>query len=97
MKHVKRLEIIIDAPELPTLLALLRAIGVSGYTVISPVTGFGGRGERRNDEPGGGSGNACVLTAVSNEQAVEVIESIRPVLKRRGGICLVTDAQSVIH
>ncbi len=97
MKHVKRLEIIIDAPELPTLLALLRAKGVSGYTVISPVTGSGGRGERRNDEPGGGSGNACVLTAVSNEQAVEVIESIRPVLKRRGGICLVTDAQSVIH
>ena len=97
MKHVKRLEIIIDAPELPTLLALLRAKGVSGYTVISPVTGSGGRGERRNDEPGGGSGNACVLTAVSNEQAEEVIESIRPVLKRRGGICLVTDAQSVIH
>ena len=97
MKHVKRLEIIIDAPELPTVLALLRAKGVSGYTVISPVTGSGGRVERRNDEPGGGSGNACVLTAVSNEQAVEVIESIRPVLKRRGGICLVTDAQSVIH
>lgn len=97
MKHVKRLEIIIDAPELPTLLALLRAKGVSGYTVISPVTGSGGRGDRRNDEPGGGSGNACVLTAVSNEQAEEVIESIRPVLKRRGGICLVTDAQLVIH
>ncbi len=97
MKHVKRLEIIIDAPELPTLLALLRAKGVSGYTVISPVTGSGGRGYRRNDEPGGGSGNACVLTAVSNEQAEEVIESIRPVLKRRGGICLVTDAQLVIH
>ena len=97
MTPVKRLEIIIDAPELPTLLALLRAKGVSGYTVISPVTGSGGRGERRNDEPGGGSGNAFVLTAVSNEQAVEVIEAIRPVLKRRGGICLVTDAQSVIH
>ena len=97
MEHVKRLEIIIDAPELPTLLALLRAKGVSGYTVISPVTGTGGRGERRNDEPGGGSGNACVITAVPTAQAMEVVESIRPILKRRGGICLITDAQSVIH
>ncbi|MEO6741875.1 MAG: transcriptional regulator [Chthoniobacteraceae bacterium] len=97
MTPVKRIEIIIDAPEVPALLATLRENGVSGYSVISPVTGAGERGERRNDEPGGGSGNACILTAVPSEQAPALIEALRPVLKRRGGVCLVSDALWVIH
>lgn len=97
MQTVKRLEIIIDAPEIPTLLAVLRDHGASGYTVISPVTGAGDRGERRNDEPGGGAGNACVITAAPPEQATVLIEAIRPILKKRGGVCLVTDAEWVVH
>ena len=97
MKPVKRIEIIIDVPEIPSLLALLRAEGVSGYSVFSPLTGTGERGERRNDEPGGGSGNACVLTAAPQEQATAIVNAIRPILSRRGGMCLVSDAEWVVH
>jgi nitrogen regulatory protein PII len=97
MQLVKRLEIIIDAPEVPALLAVLRKHGAGGYTVISPVTGAGDRGERRNDEPGGGAGNACVLTAAPPEQASILIEAVRPILKKRGGVCLVSDAHWVVH
>jgi hypothetical protein len=97
MNHFKRLEIIIDAPEVPALLAVLREQGADGYTVISPVTGAGDRGERRNDEPGGGAGNACVLTAAPPEKAFALIEAVRPILKKRGGVCLVSDAQWVVH
>ncbi len=97
MTPVKRIEIIIDVPEVPALLATLREKGVSGYSVFSPVTGAGERGERRNDEPGGGSGNACVLTAVPPEKVTALIEALRPILKRRGGMCLVSDAEWVIH
>lgn len=97
MQHVKRVEIIIDAPELPALLAVLREHGVRGYSVFSPVTGSGDRGDRRNDEPGGGSGNVCVLTALPPEGAPELVEAVRPILKKRGGVCLVSDAQWVVH
>lgn len=97
MQPVKRIEIIIDSPELPELVATLRAAGVTGYTVFSPLTGFGDRGERHNDEPGGGSGNACLLTAVEPGRCDEVVAAVRPILKRRGGICLVTDAEWVKH
>ena len=97
MQHVKRIEIIIDAPEVPALLAVLRTHGASGYTVFHSVTGSGHRGERRDDEPGGGAGNACVLTALPAEKASEVIDAVRPILKKRGGVCLVTDAQWVVH
>ena len=97
MQLVKRLEIIIDAPEVPTLLAVLKKAGADGYTVFSPVTGSGDRGERRNDEPGGGSANAYILTAASPEKASALIEAVRPILKKRGGVCLVSDAQWVVH
>ena len=97
MTPVKRLEIIIGAPEVPALLAALRANGVKGYSIFSPVTGAGERGERLNDEPGGGSGNACILTAVPSEQAPAVIEALRPIVKRRGGVFLVSDSLWVIH
>jgi nitrogen regulatory protein PII len=97
MKDVKRIEIIIDAPEVPGLLATLRSAGVSGYSVFSPVTGAGERGERRNDEPGGGSGNSCILIAVPPENVAAIIAAVRPTLRRRGGICLVSDARWLIH
>ena len=97
MQQVKRIEIIIDTPEVPELLAVLRAQGVSGYTIFSNVTGAGDRGERRNDEPGGGSGNTCILTTTPPEKATALIEAIRPILKRRGGVCLVSDASWVKH
>lgn len=97
MKPVKRIEIIIDSPEVPALLAKLREKGVNGYSVFSPVTGAGERGERRNDEPGGGSGNSCILTAIPAEEVASLIEAVRPILKRRGGICLVSDAEWLIH
>ena len=97
MQHVKRIEIIIDTPEVPALLTILRAEGVSGYTVFNSVTGAGDRGERRNDEPDGGSGNSCILTATPPEKAAALVEAVRPILKRRGGICLVSDASWVVH
>jgi hypothetical protein len=97
MHPVKRVEIIIDAPELPVLLAALRQKGVRGYSIFSPVTGLGARGERRNDEPGGGAASACVLMALPEEEAKVVVEVVRPILKKRGGVCLVSDAQWVVH
>jgi len=49
MKNVKRLEIIVDAPELPALVAILPAESTSGCTVFHGLSGSGYRGERRND------------------------------------------------
>jgi hypothetical protein len=97
MQTVKRIEIIVDAPELAELTATLRAHSINSYTVFSSLTGSGDRGTRANDEPGGGSGNICLLTAVPPEKSTLLVEAIRPILKRRGGICLVSDAQSVMH
>ena len=97
MKKVKRLEIIIPAVELKKVLRLLKESGVSGYTVIRSVTGFGDRGEQTGDELTGVFDNACVLTLAEPEKAGGIVEEIRAVLKRYGGVCVVSDADWVIH
>ncbi len=97
MRQVKRIEIVIDSVELPKLLKLLDARGVSGYTVIRDVAGKGGRGERMGDDLTDVFRNSYVMTACPESQLAEVVEGVRPLLERFGGVCLVSDAQWLIH
>lgn len=97
MKPVKRIEIITNSLELKELLRALKDGGVSGYTVISPVTGAGDRGEQFGDELTGVFNNAYVLTLAEPDRAAQLVEAIRTILQRHGGICLVSDAQWVKH
>lgn len=97
MTPIKRIEIITDSLELDRLLRILEKVGVSGYTVIREVAGRGERGMRMGDELTGVFKNSYVMVACPPDQAAAIIEAIRPVLKRFGGVCLVSDAQWLIH
>ncbi len=97
MMPVKRIEIIVDELEMPKVLKLLDDAGVSGYTVIKDATGKGDRGLRGGDDLTGVFANSYVLTACPSEKVDLIIESIRPILKQRGGVCLVSDAQWIVH
>lgn len=93
MERVKRLEIILDQGDLSGVLDSLSELGIRHYTAIEGVGGLGDRGRRGGDPFSGTFDNAYVLIACSIEQADKVVEMIGPVLKRLGGICLVSDAQ----
>jgi nitrogen regulatory protein PII len=97
MKPVKRVEIVVDSVELPRVLRLVESCGVSGYTVIGGVTGKGERGERAGDDLTDVFRNSYVLTACPEEQLAALVAAVRPVLERYGGVCLVSDAQWIIH
>ena len=97
MMPVKRIEIIVDELELPNVLKLLDAAGVSGYTVIKDATGKGDRGLRGGDDLTGVFANSYVMTACPVEKLDLIVESLRHILKQRGGVCLVSDAQWIIH
>ena len=97
MQAVKRVEIVIDTIELERVLALLDKVGVSGYTVIRNAEGKGHRGVRSGDDVTRVFQNSCVLTACSEDQVGQVVTALRPVLKRVGGVCLVSDALWVMH
>jgi nitrogen regulatory protein PII len=98
MQPVKRIEIVVDSIELEKVIKILKDLEVSGYTIIKDVIGSGDRGLRAGNEVMTDVfKNSYVLTACPEDKLMKVVEAIRPVLKRFGGICLVSDAQWTIH
>lgn len=98
MTPCKRIEIVIEAPQAQRLTEALRQLGVGGFTLIPDVRGSGDRGERRADELAGDSSNCLILIACDNQETVDtVLEVVRPLLSRSGGVCLVSDALWLRH
>jgi len=95
MRPVKRIEIVIEEIELENVISELDRIGVVGYTIVPRAGGRGERGVRYESLQG--LGNVLLTIACDAHQATEVIEAMRPILKRYGGVCLVSDAMWVIH
>ena len=97
MRPIKRLEIVIDAAHAPELLEVLQAAKVPGYTVLPDVHGMGDRGERTGEKITNVFGNSMVIVACEPETADRITERVRPLLRKLGGICLVSDAHWVDH
>nr|WP_275973938.1 transcriptional regulator [Argonema galeatum] len=72
-------------------------LGVSGYSVIRNVIGKGGRGMADDDIEMSVLSNVYVMTTCAEKEVHQLVEAIRPILKRFGGICLVSDAEWIIH
>jgi nitrogen regulatory protein PII len=94
---VKRVEIVVDSVELPRVLAAVKACGINGYTVLPGVEGDGDRGPRSGDQPANVMRNVMLLIACSPDQGIKLADKVRPMLKRFGGMCLITDATWVDH
>lgn len=98
MQAIKKVEIIIEYMELPRLLEVLKKeVPAVGYTVIKEAIGAGGRGEMAGDGLSGEFTNSYLLIACSEDEANRIVEIVRPILKRFGGVCLVSDAMWVKH
>lgn len=97
MQAVKKVEIITNSLELEQVLRILEKIGVSGYTVIKDVTGKGDRGRVFDDLETPALTNGYIMTICTEKQEQEVVEALRPILKKYGGVCIVSDAKGVIH
>ena len=97
MQAVKKVEIIISTLEVKEVLDLLNDAGVSGYTVMKNTSGKGDRGVS-NDDLAEILSNSYIMTVCTNEKQLDqVVESVTPLLKRVGGLCLVNDATWIHH
>lgn len=97
MRDVKRFEIITPSSAFKAISLIFKKAGINGYTVIPEVKGSGERGYQPADEISEISGNIVIITAVKPENESELAELLRPMLKRYGGVCLVTDAKWLRH
>ena len=97
MEPVKKIEIVTNSVEFGKVLELLERVDVPGYTVIRNVIGKGDRGRASDDIEVTVLSNVYVMTVCTEEKVNKVVEAMRPILKRFGGVCLISDAQSVVH
>lgn len=97
MRPVKKIEIVVDSLGVKEIVRALDQIGVSGYTIIKDVEGKGGSGIKAGDQLVDVLKNSYILTVCDESQTKLVTDSVRPILKRFGGVCLVSDALWLEH
>jgi PII-like signaling protein len=97
MIPVKRLEIVVDAPHGDDVTDLLTRHGLTGWTVVRGAAGAGERGRQLGDEITGVSSNHLIVTTCPQESLDALIEDLRTLLVRFGGMCLVSDALWLRH
>ncbi len=97
MQNFKRVEIITNSVEIHEVRRVLDQLKVEGYSIIPGVMGKGNRGYVEGDEMTGVCTNVYILVACSEAKAREITDAMRPVLKRFGGICLISDVEYLKH
>lgn len=97
MIGVKRIELVVEAIEKEVVIASLKRINIRSFTIYHHVGGSGERGVRDEGVFGEKFENVTFVIACSENQVTAVIEILRPVLKRFGGMCLISDAKWVKH
>jgi nitrogen regulatory protein PII len=98
VKPCKRIEIVIEQTLARHMASRLDELGAPGYTLISGVSGRGDRGLRQADELTDTFTNCIFVIACDDDELVSrIIEGVRAVLVRSGGVCLVSDASWVRH
>lgn len=97
MKNVERIEVVIDALHAPLVVEVLERHGLTGWTQLRVAAGSGERGVRRDDELSGASTNSLLITTCPSERIQALAEDLRPLLRRYGGVCLVSEARWLLH
>lgn len=97
MIKMKKVEIIAEAAEIENIIQIFESLDVSGHTIINDISGTGGRGNRFADELTDVFKNKYILTVCDEQKATKITEAVRPLLKKRGGICIVSDVLWVKH
>ena len=97
MQEVKKIEIIIDTSWVEDTTKILDSVSVSGYTIIKDTSGKGDRGSSCPDI-GCSFSNSYIITVCTNERQLNsLVQKITPLLKKLGGVFLVTEAKWVNH
>ncbi|MGD1842577.1 MAG: P-II family nitrogen regulator [Thermonemataceae bacterium] len=97
MKAVKRLEIIVNSPDLEEVIEVLEQLKIAGYTIIKEVVGKGERGIQDGDGLTNVFTNAYILVACEEKQLATLLTPLQELLEEVGGVCLVSDAYWLIN
>jgi PII-like signaling protein len=92
----KRIDIMVEAPLMQRVLALLDQQGVSGYTVLPVLAGRGKDGAWHRDGVIGRAGALVTIFCILDEVRVnEVLEPLFTLVSRQIGIVTISDVQVI--
>jgi nitrogen regulatory protein PII len=97
MHPVSRLEIIVSSKEIEKITDILEKVNVPGYSIIRDVIGKSDSGTVSDDVNLGSSklNNVFIICYCSQEQVKLIIEKIKPILNKYGGVCYLFEAMEV--
>lgn len=76
----KRIEILIDTPLAPRIIAQVKAVDISGWSLIGVNSGGGRTGQWQHDEVTGAAAKAVILIITSQSKADALVELLAPLL-----------------
>ena len=97
MKALKRVEIVVGTLESSKVIKILDDNKIDGYTMIKNVLGRGDKGIKDGEVLHNAFQNTYIIVACSAEELESITEPLRTVLTKSGGVCLVSEAQWLVH
>ena len=94
LQSVKKVEIIVSYLEVPAVLRILKNNSIEGYTVINNISGSGEHGYSGDDLI---TNSYIMVICTKLEMAEQLSIAMQPLLKKLGGIFIVSDAQWIAH
>lgn len=94
LESVKKVEIIVTDLEVPSVLKILKKNGIERYTVINNVSGCGEHGCYGDDLI---TNSYIMIICPDLKMPEQLSNAMQPLLKKLGGIFIVTDAQWIAH
>ena len=94
LQSVKKIEIIVSNLEVPSILKILKKNSVKDYTLINNVEGNGQYGYTGDNSL---TNSYIIIILTDLELAAKASDAIQPLLKKLGGILIVSDAQWIAH
>ncbi len=97
MEKLKKVEIIINRLKISKVIDILEKSNITGYTYHTHFRGYGERGFQDGEGLSNAFSNAYFIIACSEEKVQFLKENIQPLIKKVGGVCLVSDVEWLIH
>jgi nitrogen regulatory protein PII len=94
LQSVKKIEIIVSDVEVPAVLKILKKCQIKNYTIINNISGTGSHG---NSSDGLLTNSYIMIISNELEMFEKLLKDIEPLLKKLGGIFIVSDAQWIAH
>lgn len=91
----KRIEILVDTPLVPRIVAQLKAVDISGWSLIHVDSGGGRAGEWQQDDVTGASAKTIILAIASEAKMEALMDVIAPLLDSYRMLLTVGDVQVV--